>query len=184
MRRKWTADEEKYLLERYLNQSTKKTADKLGRTVVSVKRKAARMGLNHYLDNISAKAIARCFGCDVSVVLRWIEKMGLPTKKIVCKNQTRYSIDPMEFWEWADENRSIINWARYEENSLAPQPEWVKEEIKKYQTVHSRKRFTFHEKANIVFLLKKGMTCEEVAAQVGRSLYSIRHVSRKMGKER
>lgn len=182
MRRKWTAEEEAYLLSKYLNQSVKTTAKNLKRTEASVKRKAAKLKLNHYLDNISAKAIAKCFGCDVSVVIRWIEKFGLPANKIKIRDFYRYSIDSMDFWEWANNNRSLINWSNYENHSLAPQPDWVQEEIKTNKTPRSRKRFNNFEKAEIEHLLRRGLTCEEVAEKIGRSLYSIRHVSRKTNK--
>lgn len=178
MRRKWTKEEERYLLERYLNQPTETTAKSLGRTVVSVKRKASKLGLNHYLDNINAKAVAKCFNCDVSVIIRWIKELDLPTKEIKCNNQTRYSIDPNDFWKWAENHKAIINWSRYERDSLPPDPEWVADAIKNHTAYKSRKRFGDFEKAHIKSLLRKGHTCKEVAEMTGRSLYSIRHVSR------
>lgn len=45
--------------------AVQKTAEKLNRSINSVKRKAANLNLNHYTDSLSAKVIARCFGMDV-----------------------------------------------------------------------------------------------------------------------
>lgn len=73
MRREWTEWEEKYMERKYLRQPVKVTAERLNRTVVSVKRKAAKMHLNHNIDCLSAKEVSRCFNCDISVILRWIE---------------------------------------------------------------------------------------------------------------
>lgn len=150
MRREWTEKEESYMYAKYLNQPVEKTAKFLGRSEVSVKRKAAKLGLNHYLDNLGAKAIAKCFGCDVSVVLRWIEKFNLPAKKIICHNQIRYDIDSEKFWKWAKEHKEIINWSRYELDSLAPEPGWVKEVKAAYNEKNSRKRFSEYEKNRVL----------------------------------
>lgn len=178
MRKKWTETEIEYMLKYYLNQPVEKTAKSLGRTVVSVKRKATKLGLNHYLDNLGAKAVARCFGCDISVVLRWIEKFNLPAGKITCNNQIRYSIDIEKFWKWAKENKHVINWSRYEIGSLVPEPEWVKEEKSSFENFNSRKRFTAQEKSYIRYLFLKGKNYKEISAETGRSYHSINHLCR------
>lgn len=162
----------------YLSQSAERTAKHLGRSVVSVKRKATKMGLNHYLDNLGAKSISRCFDCDVSVVLRWIEKFGLPAKKIVCHNQTRYNIDSKKFWKWAKEHKEIINWSRYELGSLVPEPEWVKDVKKGYKEKNHRKKFSEYEKNRVLSLLHKGKSYREISVEMGRSYYSISHLCR------
>lgn len=71
MRREWTEWEMQYLEKKYLKQPISVTAKRLGRSVESVKQKASRMGLNRYMDILSAKPLARCFGVDISVVIRW-----------------------------------------------------------------------------------------------------------------
>ena len=97
MRREWTEWEVRYLEKKYVGQPVEKTAKKLNRTINSVKRKAAKLDLNHYTDSLSAKVVARCFGSDVSVVIRWINKFDLPCKKVICGNQTRYLIETKNF---------------------------------------------------------------------------------------
>lgn len=182
MRRKWTEKEEAYMYSKYLTQPVIKTAEHLERSVISVKRKAEKLGLNHYLDNIGAKAIARCFGCDVSVVIRWIDYFELPAKKIVCSNQTRYIIDSVDFWKWAKENKDIINWSKYELGSLLPEPAWVKLEKSRFQNRNSRKRFTEAEKSYIRYLLRQGNSYKKISIEVGRSYYSINHLCRTIHK--
>ena len=51
MRREWTDWEVKYLEKKYVGQSVERTAERLNRSVNSVKRKAAKMNLNHYTDS-------------------------------------------------------------------------------------------------------------------------------------
>ena len=138
------------------------------------------MGLNSYLDNIGARVIARSFHCDISVILRWIHKLDLPAKKIVCKNQIRYNIDIEKFWKWAETHKHEINWSRYEIGTLLPEPNWVKEEKSNLKTSNHRKRFTDYEKASIKTMLYKGMTYKEIAQATGRTYYSINHLCGKI----
>lgn len=182
MRKQWEKWEENYLLHKYLSQSVKTTAKRLGRTEASVKHKASKLGLRHYLDTLGAKTVARCFQTDVSVVMRWIEKFGLPTRKIKCQSQTRYDIDTREFWQWADSHRDIINWSGYELGSLAPEPEWVRMEKRNYKQVNHRKRFSKEEKSKIRFLSSKGLNYWEIADTMGRSYYSINHLGKSLYK--
>lgn len=179
MSRQWTEKEEAYLLKKYLSQPVKKTADILGRTEHSVKRKAANMGLNHYADQMGAKTVANCFRSDVSVVIRWIEKFGLPAKRIVYDHMTRYLIDGEVFWKWAKDHKEIINWSKYERGSLPPEPDWVTECKMNYKTVNSRKPISVTDKMVIRGLLRKDMSYAEIAEQVGRTTESIRHMMQK-----
>lgn len=120
MRREWTEQEIIYLKSRYLKQPVSVTAKKLNRTEYSVKRKAIKIGLKHYCtDYLSAKLLAKCFVVDTTVPIRWIEKLGLPAKKVVCETQTRYLIDPDDFWKWAEEYKDKINWTNFKENSIS-----------------------------------------------------------------
>lgn len=182
MRRTWTKKEEQYMCSKYLIQPIEITAKRLKRSVVSVKRKATKLGLNHYLDNLGAKSIARCFGCDVSVVIRWIDKYSLPANEIIYSDKTRYDIDTKQFWEWAQKNKELINWARYELGSLAPEPEWVRGEKNAFQNHNSRKRFSEQEKSYIRYLLLQGKSYKEISAMVGRSYNSINHLCRTIHK--
>ena len=178
MRRDWTEQEEKYLKRYYLHQPSETTARKLNRSIYSARRNASKMRLPHYTDQLNAKTLAKCFDCDVSVILRWIQKYGLPVRKVVCKNQTRYSVSANDFWEWAENNKNLINWSRYEQKSIIPEPEWVREEIRNYKTPMSRKKYTEEEKEKIRFLLKKGMNYKKISEEIGRSYYSVVHAGR------
>lgn len=178
MRREWTRQEETYMERRYLLQPVEKTAEKLNRTIYSVKRKAAKMGLNHYTNSLNAKTLAKCFSCDVSVVIRWIEKFDLPCKKVKCSNQTRYLIEVKNFWEWAAQNRDVINWSRYERKSLCPEPDWIDRAIESYNTPKSRKKFTQNDIIVVKNMLHNGLSYREIAEKIGRSRYSVNHLCR------
>lgn len=175
MRRNWTKREEQYLIRCYTKQPVEITAKKLNRTKQSVKKKARKLGLNAYTDNLSAKVVAQCFGLDISVVIRWINKFNLPADTIKCYNQTRYNIDVDKFWKWAEENKDMINWTRYQINSLPPEPEWVKNQKNNYVFINHHRKFTYLEKQNIRRMLKENSTYGEISQKAGRTVYSITH---------
>lgn len=180
MRKEWTEGEITYLKRRYLVQPVRTTAVKLDRSEVSVKNKARRLGLSHYNDELNAKTVASCFGCDISVVIRWIKKFGLPCKKVHCSSQIRYIIDTDKFWKWGEENKNIINWSKYEKRSLCPEPDWLKEEISKYTGSKRGERYTEAEKNKIRTMLKRGYTHKQIAEETNRTYNGISHLCRKI----
>lgn len=180
MRREWTELEEKVMRSRYQYQTVAKTAQMLNRSISSVKHKAAKMGLSHYNDKLSAKAVAKAFNTEISSVKRWIKKFGLTAKKVNIGNYYTYYIDVKKFWIWAEANKTIINWSKYELKSLVPEPIWVNEVVLNYQTVRHRQRITPDEIARIKFLICRGKSYTEIAKEMQRSYYSISHIGRKI----
>ena len=176
MRREWTDWEVRYLEKKYVGQPVERTAKKLNRTINSVKRKAAKLDLNHYTNFLSAKVVAKCFNVDTKVVLRWINKFNLPCKKVVCSNQTRYLIDGNMFWKWAENNKDIINWSKYEKQSLLPEPDWLKETIRNYSTPNTREKYTDDDIVKIRVLLGKGLSYAEISKETGRTYDGIKHL--------
>lgn len=178
LRREWTKSEELYMTKRYLLQSVKDTSCKLDRSEDSIKRKASRMGLNHYNNAISAKTLARCFGSDVAVVIRWINKFELPCKKVKYSNQTRYMIQAEEFWKWADNHRDIVPFQKYENKSLCPEPGWLSET--KLHNSKSGQRYTENDIILIKNMLHRGFTYKQIANEMRRSYWAISHFCRKI----
>lgn len=173
---KWTEKEEEYMRRRYLLQSVQVTSQKLNRTVYSVKRKAAQMGLSHYNDALNAKSIAKCFNSDVSVVIRWITKFNLPCKIIKCNNQKRYVISQKDFWCWANAHRDIIKWNKYINMSILPQPSWVIDEVANYSEKRKREKYSDEEIIQIKNYLHRGLSYQEIAELMGRTYYGINHL--------
>lgn len=179
MRREWTENEINYMEKRYVSQPVEQTAKALNRSVYSVKRKASRLRLIHYAnENLSAKTISRCFNSDVSVVIRWINKFELPAKSMSVGGQTKYSIDAEQFWKWAEKNKEIINWSKYEDKSLLPEPDWVKESKRNYANPKHRTRITEQDRTQVKMLLKKGYTYPMIAKEMGRTYDAISHIGR------
>lgn len=180
MATKWTKSEEGYMERRYLLQPVEVTAQKLNRTVPSVKHKAVKMGLNHYTESLNAKVVANCFNVDMRVIKRWINEYNLPCKKVVCSNQTRFRIEAEDFWKWAEQHKDIINWSKYEQGSLIPEPDWLEDAINNCKSPKLRKRYTQEEIVMVKNLLHRGLNYKEIAKQMGRSYYGISHLCREI----
>ena len=180
-RKAWTKEEELYMHRRYMYQPLEKTASVLKRTPASVKRKAAALGLSTYGGElINAKMLGECFGLSVSVIIRWVNKFGLPAKQVVYPHQTRYLIDMEDFWPWAEKNKEKINWSGYIRDSVPPEPQWVADAIKNDSTNRHGRPITTIEKSRIRDLMRQGLSYREISNITGRSRDSVKHIGRKL----
>ena len=50
---------------------------------------------------------------------------GLPVKWHIVKNNRFRVIDIDDFWKWAEKNKSILDFSRFEKYGLGAEPEWV-----------------------------------------------------------
>ena len=180
MRRQWTEEEVEYLEKYYEKRGVDYIAKKLKRSVFSVRRKAQNLGYNAYIcEELYVKMIARCFNCDSSVIIKWINNHNLPCRIVQRGQATCRLIDTKEFWKWAKNNKDLIPWSKYERFSILPEPAWVIDEVKSYAFKNNRKKLTQMEKQRIINLRKQGKTFQEIALDVNRTIDSVKHVWRK-----
>ncbi len=57
----------------------------------------------------------------------WIQKRGLPVRYKTVKNCKFLIIKLADFWEWAEQNQSILDFSRFEPLSLGKEPDWVEQ---------------------------------------------------------
>ena len=95
------------------------------------------MGLGAFLDNgdyITWNQLHIALGLEKSgsgyKSISWIENRGFPIKTKKVENNSFKVVYLDEFWEWAEKNRSFIDFSKMEENILGLEPEWVKEQRK------------------------------------------------------
>lgn len=180
MSRIWTEQEKQYLIKKYPYQSAETTANKLNRSVTSIMRKAKELGVSIYFENIHATTVAKAFNTDIGAVRKWINNYGLPCRKVQGKGFQRYIIIPEEFWKWAYEHRSTINWSKYVSKSILPEPDWLKSEVENYGTPNTRARFSREEISAIrKMIAKDGLSYREIANKTGRTLNSIKNFARR-----
>lgn len=180
-RKSWNKDEEKFLEKYYFKKDAFFIANKLNRSLESVRRKAQKMGLNAYIgDKVHVKTIAHCFNCDSRVINRWISKFKLPFKKITKNTRTFKVIDIETFWKWAEKNKEIIPWQKYIMYSLLPQPDWVKDTVCIYKNTNEnfRKPITNYEKTIVYRMTKQGYSVKEIAEHLNRTIDSVKYINR------
>lgn len=163
--RTWTKEEYEYLEEHWGNVSIPTIAQNLNRSVNAVKIKAQKKHLGSVLesgDYITLNQLIKAVtGLDKSYTYHmtsWVEKRGLPVhnKKVdKCKFRVVYLDD---FWEWAEKNRSFIDFSKMEPLILGKEPPWVVEQRKKDFEAFALQRkdaWTSAEDSRLKLLLKE-----------------------------
>lgn len=161
----WTQEEEDYLADKWGTLSIPAIAKHLGRTVNAVKVRVSRLGLGPLLMGgeyitFNQLVIAVTGGNSgyTYKMKSWAEKRDLPvhTKRVdKCSWRVIY-ID--EFWEWAEKNRSFIDFSKMEPLALGEEPEWVAEQRRKDFAAFSIQRkdpWTPDEDSRLICLLKQ-----------------------------
>lgn len=163
--RVWTKEEYEYLEEHWGNVSIPTIAQKLNRSVNAVKIKAQKKHLGSVLEsgdyitlNQLIKAVTGLGQSYTYHLTSWVEKRGLPVhnrKVDKCKFRVVYL---NEFWEWAEKNRSFIDFSKMEPLILGEEPAWVAEQRKKdfeASALQRKDAWTSAEDSRLKFLLKQ-----------------------------
>ena len=135
--KKWTKEEEAYLSEFWGIKSRTAIATHLGRTENAIQVRVNRLGLGAFLESGDYVTLNQVYqalrGRNVSTYQKksWEKNRGLPvhTKRISEKRVRVVYLD--EFWKWAKENRSFIDFSKMEPYILGEEPDWVREQRKK-----------------------------------------------------
>lgn len=136
LRKTWTASEVDYLENSWGEASITTIGKNLERSIASVKLKAYNLGLTRHLhsgEHITLNQLMIALGrgsVHTYSLTSWVEERGLPIKyKKSIKKKFRV-IYLNDFWKWAKENRTFIDFSKVEVNILGQEPEWVKEQRK------------------------------------------------------
>lgn len=182
--RKWSKEDIEYLEELWGIKSLKNISKKLNRTTQSVRAKAIRLGLGSHLhatEDLSLNILLKELGYKKSY--SWwaakLEKHGCPIKlKKVFKNNFKV-VNINDFWKWAEKNQKILNFDRFEENTLGKEPKWVKEKRKKDKNdltvINKNKKWTKQEDQLLISKIKMyKYTYEELSKEFNRTETAIR----------
>lgn len=188
----WTQDEEEYLQDRWGKASISVIAKKLGRSVAAVKCHATRLGLGGVLlsgDYITlSQLICAVTGSQKTYSYKpesWMKKRGLPVHT-KCVESGRFRVVYLdEFWAWAEQNRSFLDFSKMEPLILGKEPEWVAQQrrIDTISGANQRKDpWTPFEDQRLRYLLKHHKyTWAEMARDIGRSEGAIQRRCRDLG---
>lgn len=127
---KWKKEELDYLENSWGQSSIPAIAKNLGRSVDAVKIKAVRLGLGRHIHSgvrITFCQFCKAIGKSYSQAKSRYENAGLPIhyQKSIKKRYAMVDID--EFWEWAKDNKDIVDFNAFPEGTFGAEPEWAKE---------------------------------------------------------
>jgi len=160
----WTAEEFDLLDEQWGYKSIATIARNLGRSINAIKIKAARRGLGSHLHsgtcitfNELLKTLGQAGGYSEKLRV-WTEK-GLKIKTHKVDKCSFRVVDIEDFWKFAENNRELFDFSRFEKNSLGVEPEWAdrkrKADAKKRRLVKPHNEaWTPAEDSELIRLLK------------------------------
>ncbi|MDC4243513.1 hypothetical protein [Clostridium perfringens] len=151
----WTEEDINYLREKWGLVSVDVIAQKLNRTVISVRKKASYLKLGKWIDNIQYikfRELIMTLGYSESGYCYLKKKFKLLNFPMISKKVSKMKVEVVdieEFWKWAEKNKSELNFANFNEGVLGKEPNWVKEKRKSDQInpakVNVKKRWTKEE---------------------------------------
>lgn len=129
-KKQWTEKEEAYLQDKWGTVSIKGLSKALGRSENAIIVRAQRLGCGAHLagdTRISLNQLMlaiygkNMLGYTSDRLIRY----GLPVKWHVVKRSRFRVIDIDAFWKWAEDNKSILDFSRFEKYGLGAEPDWV-----------------------------------------------------------
>lgn len=127
----WTKQEEEYLAENWGTLSVATIAKNLGRSENAVIVRKCRLGLGVFLDNgdyVTWNQLMETIGCGHAgsyKMTSWVKNRGFPVHKKRVNNNSFKVVYLQEWWEWAEKNKDLLDFSKFEENSLGEEPAWV-----------------------------------------------------------
>ncbi len=183
-KKRWTPEEETYLMGKWGTLSIPTIAKNLGRTVDAIKIRASKLHLGPVLmggDYVTFSQLVLAMTgrskYHTYQMKSWIENRGLPvhTKKVVSNSFLVVYLD--EFWTWAEKNRSFIDFSKMEPLALGAEPDWVVQQRRIDAVSYANQRkdpWTQEEDQRLVYLLKQHKyTYAEVSRELRRSAGAI-----------
>ena len=183
-RKKWTQEELDFLEEKWGVLSKKLIAKKLNRSLNSVIVKAVRLGLGGYInarDEITLNLLINTLGYknSYSWVSKKFENHNIPIKKMKIIDKSVKMVNINEFWEWAEKNKEILNFADFEEGALGKEPLWVKEkrniDKNSLNKINRNRLWTKYEEQLLISKVKSmRYTYEELSKEFNRTEGAIK----------
>ena len=194
--RSWTSEQETYLEENWGKRSIPAIARKLGRSVEAVKIRASRLGLGPSLmagDYVTFNQLIQAFQGKSSAasyqIESWIKKRGFPIHTRIVQDCSFRVVYLDEFWAWAEQHRSFLDFSRMEPLALGKEPDWVDQQRKiDYVSFANQRKdpWTPEEDQRLAHLLKQHKyTWTEISRELHRSAGAIQRRACDLGlKER
>lgn len=163
--RNWTKEDDSVLQENWGLYSIPALAQRLNRSVTAIKIRASRLHLGPALlgtEYVTLNQLHIAFtgnaGGSGYIVKSWVENRGLPVhhKKVV--NNSFRVVKLSEFWDWAEKNRTFLDFSKMEPLALGAEPDWVREQRQKdFQAfaIQRKDRWTPDDDSRLIYLVKQ-----------------------------
>ena len=181
--RRWTAEEETYLAEHWGQVTVSGLCKHLNRTKNGIICRVRRLGLPSYFesgDYVTANKLYQVLrGTNFSTyqMKSWVKDRGFPVHTKRRGNFTAKVVYLEEFWEWAEKNRSFLDFSKMEPLALGKEPAWVEEQRHKDFRSNGMQRkdpWTPDEENRLRALLKlHRYSCAELSSMLNRSESAI-----------
>lgn len=181
----WTEEELEQLQEYWGTYSTPTIAKKMGRTVDTIRARAAQLGLGRQIDNsdlVSLNSMLVELGLKNS--RGWYAKKlidaGLPIHTQRVDKKSFRMVDIEEFWEFIEKNKHLLDFSKLEEHTFGCEPKWAKkkrrEDYNQGELTKARyERWSEQEDKELIRLTKmQPYTYFDISKRLNRSEGSIR----------
>lgn len=187
-RRKWTKEEERFMIDFWGKLPIEELAQKLQRTIFSLKVKAVRMGLgpmirNNY-DVITVSDIADLVGVSRDRIMSSWVALGLKLEpKKLTEKWSIYTMSWEDLWKFLGNNQNEWDSRNLEENIFDEETEWLKEKRQrdKIENPLWYRRWEDWEIESVEYLFNKGKTYQEIGELMDRSADAVATTLRNLG---
>lgn len=184
MSRAWTASELDYIQDKWGSTSIPSIAKNLHRSICAIKIKAQKLGLTRFTHNGEYVTLNQLFlairgkNFDSYNTISFIKNRGLPVQnKLLITKKVKIIYIP-QFWKWAENNKTFIDFSKFEENMLGEEPDWAKQQ-RKFDTQKAiqfkKTPWTHGEDNNLKHFLKQfKYSYKELSTMIGRTEGAIK----------
>lgn len=172
----WTEEELMYLEKSWGSVTLEVMSQTLGRTKVSVKLKASKIGLGNQIDNVDfliKKEVAELLGVDLKTVSKYIDKQGLGMKR----KQFVLGISYEDFIKWLMDKQEMINWSKVDRlgiESLGFDKFLLEKLIAESTVKNKRQTLSEKDKVKIIEMYKSGLKYADIANKLGKEFSSVK----------
>lgn len=129
--KKWSKEDEEYLCDNWGIKSLKTICKTLGRSEDAVIVRARRLGCGAFLDAglyiTYNQLMTELYGyVGVGYTMRRLIDNGLPVKEKKVRRCRFKVVDIEDFWKWAEQNKSLLNFSKMQPYCFGAEPDWVK----------------------------------------------------------
>lgn len=170
----WTKEDDDILLEKYGLIDLDKIAKRLGRHPMSCRKRyfdlTGSTSISFATGLLTAPELSEVLGVDRKTINNWVKKHDLKHTEVIGK---RGFFGRLDFWRWAENNQHRINFDKYQEGILSPEPKWVQEKLREKSGV-KKGNWTMDEIEVLKFMVDSGRTVKEVAERLNRTIGSVK----------